>query len=436
MFRLRLHAVALITAGLMAPLTAGAEDLLELYGVALQQDPKYQAARANQSSVKTTEEIARSFLLPNIGVSASANQINNDVKGAGDDDFSQEDMSLNLTQPIYRRDRWLAVDQAKILSTKADVDFLAADQDLIVRLATAYFDVLSAQDTLTFVLADKKAIARQLEQAQQRFDVGLIAITSVYEAQAAYDLASANQIKAENSLDNAKEKLREIVGNRDFALNKLQADLELAKPNPDDLNAWTEQALAQNPVILGARNTTDIAQKEIEVQRSGHYPTFDLVGSYGLNRTDSSTGTDYDRSQIGVQLAVPLYAGGGVKASTRQAQFDFETAQFNLEQQQRAVTRQVRDAYRGVIASISQVKALAATQVSAKSALEATEAGFEVGTRTIVDVLNSQRNLFSAMNDYAQARYNYIVNGLLLKQAAGTLTEEDIRRVNSWLSGK
>ncbi len=430
--------ISLIAAGLLVSNLSSAENLIELYEIAVQQDPQYQAAAAIQSSVKTTEDIAQSQLLPLIGVSALAERINTDVKDSGsladDDTYNRHDVVLSLSQPIYRRDRWLALDQARILSAKADVDFLAAEYDLMARLTKAYFDVLSAQDTLTFVIADKKAIARQLEQAKQRFEVGLIAITSVHEAQAAFDGATANQIKAENNLDNANEALSEIVGNRNYQLDTVVEELELARPSPEDLSVWTETALKQNPFVIGARNSSEIAQKEIEVQRSGHYPTLDLVGSYGLNRTESNNGSDVDVGSVGLQLALPLYSGGGVVAATKQAQYDFEAAQLDLEQQQRAVTREVRDAYRGVLASISEVKALAATVVSSKSAVDATEAGYEVGTRTIVDVLNSQRNLFSTMNDYANARYNYILNGLLLKKAAGTLTIEDLRQVSSaWL---
>lgn len=417
-------------------INASAENLLELYDIAVQQDPQFQAARATQSSVKKSEDIARASLLPTIGLAANLNRTNLDVRSsptATDDTYNRQDVTLSLSQPVYRKDRWLSVDQAQILSDKADVDFLVAEQDLIVRLTQAYFNVLSAQDTLEFVLSDKKAIERQLEQAKQRFDVGLIAITAVYEAQAAYDQATANQINAENALDNANEALREIVGNQSFKLDRVIGALALSQPDPADLAAWTEKALQQNPNIIAAKNNSEVAQKEIEVQRSGHYPTVDLVGSHAISRTSANSGSDTDSTSIGLQLALPLYSGGGVTASTEKAQLDFEAAQYGVEQQKRIITRQVRDAYRGVIASISQVKALEATRKSSKSALEATEAGFEVGTRTIVDVLNSQRNLYSAIRDYAQARYNYIVNGLLLKQAAGTLSVKDLEQVNQWL---
>lgn len=413
-----------------------AENLVDLYDIAVQQDPQFQAARATQSSVKKTEEITKASLLPTIGLAANLNRVNQDVRSsptATDDTYNKHDVTLSLSQPVYRKDRWLSVDQAQILSAKADVDFLVAEQDLIVRLARAYFNVLSAQDTLEFVLSDKKAIERQLEQAKQRFEVGLIAITAVHEAQAAYDQSTANQINAENGLVNANEALREIIGNQSFNLDRMVEKLELSKPDPADLTAWTEKALQQNPNVIAAKNNSEVAQKEIEVKRSGHYPTVDLVGSHAISRTSANNGSDLDTTSIGLQLALPLYSGGSVTASTEKAQLDFEAAQYGVEQQKRVVTRQVRDAYRGVIASISQVKALQATRKSSKSALEATEAGFEVGTRTIVDVLNSQRNLYSAIRDYAQARYNYIINGLLLKQAAGTLSVKDLELVNQWL---
>ena len=420
----------------LVSVNAYAENLIELYDIAVQQDPQFQAARATQSSVKKTEEIARASLLPSIGLAANLNRINQDVRSspsATDDTYNKRDLTLSLSQPVYRKDRWLSVDQAQILSAKADVDFLAAEQDLIVRLSRAYFNVLSAQDSLEFVLSDKKAIERQLEQAKQRFEVGLIAITAVYEAQAAYDQSTANQINAENALDNANEALKEIVGSKSFNLDRVVEKLDLSKPDPADLAVWTEKALQQNPNVIAAINNSEVAQKEIEVKRSGHYPTVDLVGSHAISRTSANSGTDLDTTSIGLQMALPLYSGGGVTASTEQAQLDFEAAQYGVEQQKRVVTRQVRDAYRGVIASISQVKALEATRKSTTSALEATEAGFEVGTRTIVDVLNSQRNLYAAIRDYAQARYNYILNGLLLKQAAGTLSVKDLEKVNQWL---
>lgn len=438
---MKLRTLITCTAGglLLVSNALHAQNLVELYDVAVKSDPQYQAARANQQSVHESVSVAKSRLLPTIGLSANANHIDKDIVSSTglisgtDESYLAGDYSLSLNQPVFRRDRWLALDQSRELSNKADIDFLAAEQDLIVRLSQAYFNVLAAQDTLDFVLADKKAIARQLEQAKQRFEVGLIAITDVHEAQAAYDQAIANEIEAENNLDSAKEVLREIVGDQSMDLDLLGPLPELAAPAPAGLDVWTEQALQQNPLVQSALKTAEVARQEIAVQKSGHYPTLDLVGAYTVNRSESNTATETDVGSIGLQLAVPFYAGGGVVSATKKAQYDYDAALQAVEQQQRAATRQVRDAYRGVLSSISRVKALEATRVSSKSALEATEAGFEVGTRTIVDVLNSQRNLYSTMNDYAQSRYGYVLNGLLLKQAAGTLSVEDLERVNQWL---
>jgi len=416
---------------LLSANTVSAQNLADLYEIALQTDTRYQASNSSRLSIKESESIVAARLLPQIGISADYNDV--DVKSASDDHYQRESYTLSINQPIYRRDRWLSLDQSKVQSNKADVDLLAAEQDLIIRLSTAYFDTLAAQDALDFVMADKKAISRQLDQAQQRFEVGLIAITDVHEAQAAFDQATANEIDAENKLDSAKEILREIVGDQLSELDRLAPEIELTPPMPEGLAVWTEEALQKNPLILSAMDSAQVAKQEIELQKSGHYPTLDLVGSHALSRSEASNGTDTDTTTVGLQLEIPLYAGGGVVSATKKAQHDLDVAQQAVDQQQRAITRQVRDAYRGVLSSISRVKALEATRVSSKSALEATEAGFEVGTRTIVDVLNSQRNLYSTMNDYAQARYGYIVNGMLLKQAAGTLSIEDLNAVNKLL---
>ena len=316
------------------------------------------------------------------------------------------------------------------------VDYATAEQDLIIRVSQAYFDVLSAEATLAFSDADVKAIARQLDQAQQRFEVGLIAITDVNEAQARYDQARADAIAAQNEVDDALESLAEITGQPIPELAGLRAGTELRRPDPENLDDWTQLALETNPGILSARYDVDIAKKEIKRQDAGDSPALDLVGSYNISRTDSRNGTDLNDARIGLQLNFPLYTGGGVSAATRQARFQYEAAQEVLEQQRRATQTQVRNAYRGVLASISRVKALEATEVSAKSALEATEAGFEVGTRTLVDVLNSQRELFRAERDLAISRYDYILNMLSLRQAAGTLGQTDVDKANAWLASE
>jgi outer membrane protein len=353
--------------------------------------------------------------------------------GGGSETYENSSATLSLNQPIYRHEYWVQLEQADQQVAKAEAEYAAAEQELMVRTAQAYFDVLSAQDSLEFAKAETEAISRQLDQAKQRFDVGLIAITAVHEAQAAYDQSRADLIAAENVLDDAWEALREIIKNRPASLSVLVEKLPLAPPTPESIEQWSSSAQQQNLSIRAAEKDAEIARENISLQRAGHLPTLDLVGSHTVSRTDSNTGTDVDTSSIGVQLNVPLFAGGSVLSRTRQAEYDLEAAQEGLDAQRRSVERQVRDAYRGVLASISQVEALKASTVSAQSALEATEAGFEVGTRTMVDVLSAQRDLYQTRSNYSNVRYNYILSRLLLKQAAGTLTQDDLKQINGWL---
>jgi len=424
--------------GLLAlPLASPAADLLELYEQAAQHDPQILAARANREAGRESEPLAMANLLPNLSLAGNLDYTSQDIDKpatvAGSDSFKSNSLALNVVQPLFRKDRLVALEQAKDRVKQADADYAAADQGLILRLANAYFGVLSANETLIFTQAEKKAIARQLDQAKERFDVGLVAITDVHEAQARYDQSKANVISARNEVDNALEVLREIVADASDSLDDLKTELPLVPPQPASLDEWTQTAQQHNPEVTSARLATEIARKNIEAQRAGHYPTLDLVGSLSRARSDATSGRDADSGTIGLQLALPLYSGGGVTSATRQASYQFQAAQQGLDQTRRAVSRQVRDAYRGIQASISRVAALNATVRSALSALEATEAGFDAGTRTLVDVLNSQSALFKARRDYAQARYDYVVNTLTLLQAAGTLSAEDVKRVNAWL---
>ena len=415
-----------------------AADLAEVYGLALENDPGLQAARANRDATLEQKPLARSQLLPEVVLSGDLNYTSRDVKdsaiGSYDDNFDSQNAAVQVVQPLYRKDRSIQVDQADDQVAQADADYTSAEQDLIVRVTEAYFDVLSTEDTLEFTEADLKAIERQLDQAKQRFEVGLIAITDVNEAQARYDQARAGVIVARNDVDNAVESLIEITGEPTGPLARLKAGVMLEPPDPKSLDAWTQTALDNNPGVLSAQLDADIAKKEIERQDAQDLPTLDLVGSYGLARSDARGATDANDATIGLQLAMPLYTGGGVQAATRQARFQYEAALEVLEQRRRAVKTQVRNAYRGVLASISRIRALEAAEISAKSALEATEAGFEVGTRTLVDVLDSQRDLFRARRDLSVSRYEYILNFLLLLQAAGTLGVENVENANNWLA--
>jgi outer membrane protein len=415
-----------------------AEDLLEVYALAQANDKQLAAARASREAVLENRPIARSRLLPNINATGSANFLDingdNNVVGNIDENYQEYDAGVTLRQTIFRRDQLMQLDQADSSIAQANAEFAAVEQELIFRAAQAYFAVLSALDTLEFQREDKKAIARQLDQAKQRFEVGLIAITGVHEAQARYDQAVADEVSAENDVGTAFEALREIVGpNAPSKLATLVPEIPLVLPDPNSLDDWSELAMQNNPSIEGARQAAEVARKEIEVQRSGHYPTLDLVGNYNYANSNSNRGSETDSWSASLQLGVPIYTGGGVTAATRQAQFNFQAAQEQLDSQRRAVDKQVRDAFRQAALSIQRVKSLKSAIVSSQSALEATEAGYEVGTRTLVDVLNRQAELFLNKRNYADARYAYILNFLALKQAAGTLSVDDLNAANAYL---
>jgi outer membrane protein len=430
---------------LMLPLffaltTVHAEDLMTIYQMALKNDPQLQAAKEQLNSARESKSLARSQLLPTIGVGATYDANHRKLKtlqGTSVDtssSYRDSGLRLNLTQPIYRRDRLVQLEQADSTIAQAEAQYASSEIDLMVRSTNAYFAILSAQDDLRVAQAERDATGRQLEQAKQRFDVGLIAITDVHEAQAAFDAARASEIGSKNSLDNAWEALFEIIGPQSKSdLSILSDGLRLTPPVPNDLQAWSDTAQQQNFGILASRANLESLNKEVEVSRSGHYPTLDLVGGYNISRSDSNLATEADLASIGLELQVPIYTGGAVSAQTRQALANYRAAQQTLDQTRRSVNRQVRDAFRGVLSAISQVEALKAATISAQSALESTQAGYEVGTRTIVDVLNVQRNLFSSQRDYLNSRYAYIINGLALKSAAGTLSEEDLQRVNALL---
>lgn len=405
-------------------------DLMSLYDLAKTSDPQLLSAEAALAATREGGVQARAQLYPQVNLSADASD--NEQSGS---QFTDKDYTLSLTQPLYRRDRMMQVGESDLLTRQAQFQLESAQQDLIVRLSQRYFDVLAAVDGLAFAQAELKAIHRQLEQTKQRFDVGLIAITDVHVAQARYDLAVSQEIVARNQLASAREALREVTGAYHPDLKTLKKDIPLVAPDPANPDKWGATALEQNPTVQAARAAADAAQREIDRLRSGHYPSLDLVAS--RTHTDIGGGVfgprKYDTNALTLQFNLPLYQGGLVNSQVRQAVQRYTQARETLEQQRRAVDRQTRDAYLGVMAAISQVHALEQALISNQSALQATEAGFDVGTRTIVDVLNAQSDLFGARRDLARARYNYVVSTLQLRQAAGTLKVSDLQHVNSAL---
>ena len=421
---------------------AYAVDLLEVYRLAVKNDPEYLGAGAANRAAQERTPQARALLLPDLSLSASADGNHEKTRqagtfgGTGTTRFTGNTFTLSLTQPIYRKDLLIGLGQADTRVRQSNAEFAFALQDLMLRVSERYFEVLEAVDDLDFLRAERNANEQQLKQSQQRFEVGLIAITDVEEAKAGFDLANAQVIEAEIEVDNSWEALREITGlYLDLAtLKPLIADTPLISPEPNDVDAWTGIALEQNLELSAALLASEIARTEIRRQEAQHLPTLDLVASHGLNQSGGRFGdTDIVTSSIGLQLNLPIYQGGEVLSRTRESRHLHQQTLDDLERQRRVTQRQARDAFRGVISGISRVQALAQAVVSTQTALEAIEAGFQVGTRTSVDVLQAQSALFRAKRDFSQSRYDYILDILRLKQAAGVLNEDDLTEVNSWL---
>ncbi len=429
--------------GAVLALPAGAEDLLAVYHQAVQNDAQLQAAAAARDAARELKPQALSFVLPNIQASAQTamNTLRTDSAStfppSGRQQFNSNYWQVQAVQPLFNWQLIAGLGQADALVRQADNQYSFAEQELMLRTADRYFGVLSANDGLQFAEAEKAAIGRQLDQAKQRFEVGLIAITDIHEAQARYDLTVAQEIEARNQVANAMEALREVTGTGYEALTPLAADsLPLAPPAVADVETWVKQGLEMNPLVAAAGEAAAAARKEIERQRAKHYPTLDATATYmdsSYNGSRQGSGYDGEDTIYGLQMKLPLFEGGRTSSLVRQAQQQFREAQQRLEQQRRATSRGTRDAFLGVDAAISRVKALSQALVSNQSALEATELGYRVGTRTSVDVLDAERELYRAKRNLATARYDYVLNVLRLEQASGQLAEDDLARVNGWL---
>ena len=398
--------------------------LMEIYNLAIDNDPQFKAAQANLAAAEEALPQSTSNFLPSLNASASHSE------NTDSDIDATDSYSITLNQPLYRHGSFVERRRAKSSVAQAQSDFSSAEQNLMLAVAKTFFGVLSAQDGVEFAQAEKRANARQLDQTKQRFDVGLVAITDVHESRAAYDISVAQAIAASNDLDSARESLREITGTYHEELDSLNEDLPLIPPDPANLEEWTELALVENTALKAAQEVTTQAREFVSAQQSNNYPTLDLVVDH-----TNSTGPAFelDDTTALLELNVALYEGGNTSANTRQAREYLKASRQTLEQVRRATQRQVRNAYRGILSGISRVKALKQAMVSSQSALRAAEAGYEVGTRTTVDVLVARRNLFLAQRDYAQARYNYLIDKLNLNQAAGTLKPEHLNDITQWM---
>ena len=447
--RLKTTLLGLAGAGLMASTPAQAVDLVGAYQDALDYDPVLRAAEFRREATQENRKIARANLLPQLGATGRWNWGSSETTVPGleldDSDIETNNYSIDLRQSLYRQANYEALDVARGQISQADALYQATYNDFLLRVSQSYFTVLTLIDGVTFAEAEEKALKRQFEQAEQRFEVGLTAVTDVHEARASYDNARARAIVARNNLADAKEALYELTGEYYEAFDELQETLPLVEPDPINAEEWVQTALQNNPNALAARAAVDVAGANMRLARSGHFPTLDLVAGYSqftnekyvyrdfINGIELTTDLQVDDSTVGVILDIPLYQGGRVSAQTRQARHLLDATAQDMDQVNNGVVRETQNAYRAVLAGIQEVQAFEQARISAESALEATQAGFEVGTRTIVDVLIAEQRNYQAQRDNSVARHAYILNHLRLKGVAGLLNAEDLAVVNQLL---
>ncbi|MBC7610870.1 MAG: TolC family outer membrane protein [Polaromonas sp.] len=425
----------------MAP-QVRAQSLVDLYESARAFDASYQSARLQYDANLARADQARAGILPTAGLSAGLSRTGfENTTPSIDRSFSTETATVNASQPLYRPANWATYEQGLKQVTQAKAVLDAAEQDLIVRTSQAYFDVLAAQDTLTFVRAQKAAVAEQLASAKRNFEVGTSTITDTREAQARYDLVIAQEIAAENDLRVKKIALDQLVGKIESQPKGLLIPVNLPPLVPAEVNPWVQQSELIHPSIRQAQSALEIAELEVKKAEAGHKPTLDLNASYNITRNPSGSANTNppfsfrtNTSNIGVLLNVPLFAGFATQNRIRETLFLKDKAGSDLEGARRTVAQSTRTAYFGVVSGQGQVKALEAAELSSQSALDANKLGYQVGVRINIDVLNSQSQLFQTKRDLAQARYNVLLGGLRLKQANGTLTPDDLQLVNALLA--
>ena len=439
---------ALLTFALHAA-PAGAADLLQIYRDALANDATYASARATRDAGLESLPQGLAQILPTVNATGftQANNVDirfRDVAGTGAGGESRRagatsGFTVTLTQPLFNWQNFQVYKEAGFKAAQAEALFGQATQDLAVRVAQAYFDVLASQDSLAFIQGQKVAIAEQLAQAKRNFEVGTATITDTHEAQARFDLATSQEIAAQSDLEFKKRALQQIVGKFPERLEPLKPNIELSPPKPNSMEDWASAASTQSYPVRAQEAAVEVAVREIDRLRAGHLPTLNIVGNAGVTSSGLSTtatvntGSDTTNYNIGLQLAIPLYAGGNVSSLVRQAVANREKAQQDLEGARRTAALSARQSFLGVTNGMAQVKALEAALVSSRSALDSNKLGYEVGVRINIDVLNAQQQVFSTLRDLSRARYDTILNGLRLKSASGTLTDSDVEEINRLL---
>jgi outer membrane protein len=425
---------------------AAAEDLMQVYQLAVDNDARFQAARYEFQASQEAIPQAKAGLLPEIALEGERIQTrqniissDNTVFATGSTKFPTNNYSLTVNIPIFHYDVWKGLSQAKLSVKQAQAEFSATEQDLMLQSAQAYFEVLAAQDELEFAQANKSAIGRQLDLAQARLDRGLATVTNLHDAKARYAFAESREVEAENALADAHLALQEFTGRMLTALKKLQGEIPLDTPDPTDVEVWLKTALAQNYALEAARQAVEIGKEEMRRQQAGHYPTLDFVGVYNDRDTQGSLfggGSEVETTDYLLRLKLPLYQGGAVTSMTRESRMRYEQAVQRLEAETRSVTRETRTAYQGILGGIKNVEALKQSVVFQTSALEVKEEGFKAGMNTMLAVLDAQRDLYYAQRDHSKARYEYLLDVLRLKKASGTLSPNDIEQMNLLLADR
>ncbi|HQZ03098.1 MAG TPA: TolC family outer membrane protein [Thauera sp.] len=413
-----------------------AADLTQVYQDALANDAKFSAARAQFEAGQEKQVQGRAGLLPQIGLNANAGWSDAEIEAQGrktTGDYGSRGYGVQLTQPLFRLQNWVQFKQAELQTALAGAQFGTQKQDLVLRVAEAYFNVLNAQDAVAAVTQLRTAAGEQLELAKTSFEVGTVTITDVHEAQSRSDLASAQEIAAQNQLEVARQSLAQIIGKQPETLARLREGVTLERPQPDNIADWASAAESGSLGVQAQQLAREIAVREVERARAGHMPTVDLVASHGVNHNPQLATDRSQATTIGVQLNLPLYAGGRVSSVTREAAALRMKADADLEDARRTAALAARQSWLGVTSGMAQVKALEAAKVSSASALEANKLGYEVGVRINIDVLNAQTQLADTLQQLARARYDTLLAQLRLKAAAGTLGEDDVRAINALL---
>ena len=448
--------LALALAMLLLPLCAQAEDLVQAYELARNSDPQLAAAESGRLATREGAVQARASLLPQLSGDGSYSRSNSESEGSqafggtlftsdSENNTTSRQYGLNLIQMVYDHSNITRLRSQNALAKASDFRLECAGDSLITRTATAYFNVLVAMETLAAAEAQETALKKQFDFADKRLEVGLAPITDVHEARAQYDRARANTIVNSNALEDAYRALEEITGRDVRALKALPQDFQPELPSALDAEGWVQAALDNNPLLKAKEFELKSAEANVDTARAAHYPTLYLSGSYGRSRSDgdqtnrlTSAVSDFESEgasrSIGLTLSVPIFAGGATQSQVRQSLAQRDVTSDELEQQKRALVRNTRNAYRTLVAGISEVEARKAAVFSARSAYEASQIGLEVGTRTVLDVLNNQQTLFNAEREYALARYSFLQNRLQLEQSAGTLDLDDLQDVNRLLT--